>query len=122
MPNKQFEGQATVRVNFRNRPEYEKFRKYVLKTEWSYALDYPLFEEMVFKFSYSSDIDKINRMIVGLLQMGFDVYCCRYELNEPSFISDSEETDDIPVLEDNDIQKIVDDMWRDFVVKGKVRN
>ena len=122
MPNKQFEGQATVRVNFRNRPEYEKFRKYVLKTEWSYALDYPLFEEMVFKFSYSSDIDKISRMIVGLLQMGFDVYCCRYELNEPSFISDSEETGDIPVLEDNDIQKIVDDMWRDFVMKGEVRN
>ena len=75
-----FDGKVTVRVNFRNRAEYEKFRKYVLKTPWTYELDTPLWEEQVMEFHSAEDVEHIDRMIVQLLQMGFQVYCCRYEL------------------------------------------
>lgn len=75
-----FEGCMTIRVQFKTRAEYEKFRKLVLKTEWSYELDYPMWEEIKKPFSCSDDIDEINRLVIYLLQMGFDVYCCRYSL------------------------------------------
>lgn len=122
---KQFDGIATIRVNFRNRPEYEKFRKYVLRTGWSYALDYPLFEEMTFKFAYTSDVEKISKTIVSLLQMGFDVYCCRFELKQYKSEPDPDldvNDEDTYIQDDPDIQRIVDDMWRDFVTNGSVRN
>lgn len=76
-----FEGGATIRIIFKCRAEYLKFRKYVLKTEWKPCeLDCPPYEEMVIPFHCTDDIDTINRQIISLLQMGFDVYCCKYHL------------------------------------------
>ena len=75
-----FDGQATIRVIFRNRAEYEKFRKYVLRTEWSYDLDFPLFEEIKKDFHNVEDINQISMQIVWLLQLGFHVQACRYQL------------------------------------------
>ena len=81
-PQPKFDGKVTVRVNFHNRIEYEKFRKYILKTNWAYACDYPLFEEQVMEFHNTEDLERIDRIIIGLLQIGFDVYCCRYKLDK----------------------------------------
>ena len=76
-----FEGSATIRIIFKCRAEYLKFRKYVLKTEWKPCeLDCPPYEEMIIPFHCTDDIDTINRQIISLLQMGFDVYCCKYHL------------------------------------------
>lgn len=77
-----FDGKVTIRVNFPNRVVYEKFRRYILKTEWSYAVDYPIFEEMEVEFHNTEDLLQIDRQIIHLLQNGFQVYCCRYQLNE----------------------------------------
>ena len=77
-----FDGRATIRVKFNNRAEYEKFRIYVLKTKWSYDLDYPLFEEMKMEFHCVDDLNHVNKQIVYLLQLGFEVYCCRYQMEQ----------------------------------------
>lgn len=86
-----FDGKVTVRINFHNRVEYEKFRKLILKTEWTYEIDYPIFEERVLEFHNVEDLERVNRTIVNLLQIGFDVYCCRYKLDtkEPIAIETS---------------------------------
>ena len=77
-----FEGKATIRIIFKCRAEYLKFRKYVLKTEWQpCTLDCPPYEELIMPFSCSDDIDAINRRIISLLQMGFNVYCCQFFLD-----------------------------------------
>ena len=77
-----FDGQATIRVKFNSRAEYEKFRIYILKTKWSYDLDYPMFEELVMDFHNNDDLDRISRQVIYLLQLGFEVYCCRYKLEQ----------------------------------------
>ena len=77
-----FDGKVTIRVNFPNRALYEKFRRYILRTNWSYSIDYPIFEEMDMEFHNIEDYEQINRQIIFLLQNGFNVYCCRYQLNE----------------------------------------
>ena len=82
MSELEFTGRMTIRVHFNNRLEYEKFRKYILKTEWSYCLDYPPFEEIVVTFSNTEDFTNINKKLIYLLQLGFDVYCCRYQLEQ----------------------------------------
>ena len=115
--NSNFDGRATIRVRFRNRAEYEKFRKYILKTEWSYALDYPMWEEMTVDFHCTDDVDLINRNVVRLLQMGFEVYCCRFQLEEhlaeeqhpPEGDTNGDIMED---LEPFDIGKIVSDAWK----------
>ena len=78
--NTRFDGVATIKVRFQNKAEYEKFRKYILKTNWSYDLDHPMWEQLTMEFHCSEDVDKISRQIVALLQMGFEVYSCRYQL------------------------------------------
>lgn len=76
-----FEGSATIRIIFKCRAEYLKFRKYILKSPWKPCeLDCPPYEELVIPFHCTDDIDTINRKIINLLQMGFDVYCCQYRL------------------------------------------
>ena len=77
-----FDGRATIRVRFRSRVEYEKFRKYILKTDWGYDLDYPMWEELKVDFHNTDDVWQINKRIIGLLQMGFEVYCCRFQMEE----------------------------------------
>lgn len=109
-----FDGQVTIRVKFRSRIDYEKFRKYILKTEWSYAVDYPLFEELVLPFHNTDDLTLIDRQIIGLLQMGFEVYCCRYQL-EQTLAEEEHPTEEDPEEPDYgsiDISKIVEEAWK----------
>jgi len=112
-----FDGRATIRVHFRNRPEYEKFRKYILKTQWSYDLDYPMWEELTLDFHCVDDVEQINKHIVGLLQMGFEVYCCKYQLEE-HLASDQHppegdmDGDNFEELDTFDIGKIISDAWK----------
>lgn len=61
--------------------EYEKFRKYILKTSWCYDIDYPPYEELVREFRSIEDLDRVNHEIVYLLQLGFRVYCSDYVLD-----------------------------------------
>lgn len=111
-----FDGRVTIRVRFRSRPEYEKFRKYILKTEWSYDLDYPMWEELTLDFHCTDDLQQVDRHIIGLLQMGFEVYCCRYQLEqhlaEDESPSEEDPSEDSCELEEFDIAKMVSDAWK----------
>lgn len=77
-----FDGQAVIKVRFRNNPEYVKFRKQVLKTDWVPGDVYPPWEDLVVDFHCIDDLDRITRRIVQLLQMGFEVYSTRYKLEQ----------------------------------------
>ena len=77
-----FDGQAVIKVRFRNNPEYVKFRKQVLKTDWVPGDAYPPWEDLVVDFHCVDDLDRITRRIVQLLQMGFEVYSTRYKLEQ----------------------------------------
>ena len=111
-----FDGRVTIRVKFTSRAEYEKFRKYILKTEWSYDLDYPMWEELTLDFHNVDDLEKVNRHIIGLLQMGFEVYCCKYQLEQHLAAEEKPREEDLPEasweLEEFDIKKMVSDLWK----------
>ena len=77
-----FDGQAVIKVRFRSNPEYVKFRKYILKTDWAPGDVYPNWEEMTIPFHSSEDLDKVTRTIVMLLQNGFEVYSTKYKLEK----------------------------------------
>ena len=78
----EFNGKITIRVKFRNKIEYEKFRKYVLKTGWTYDIGHPQYESLVKEFHSVDDVEKITKEIVRLLQLGFQVWTTSYELTE----------------------------------------
>ena len=112
-----FDGNVTIKVKFNSKAEYQKFRKYILRTEWSYELDYPLFEELKFTFHNVDDLNDLNRYIVLLLQYGFEVYGCNYKLVQTgireygSNIEPKEAKDEYINPDEFDIKKIVKDIW-----------
>ena len=116
MAQPKFDGRCTIRVRFRSRTEYEKFRKYILKTKWSYDLDYPMWEELVMDFHNTEDVEQINKHVIGLLQMGFEVYCCRFkmeeQLAEEEHPEEEDPADDTISLEDFDLKKFTSDLWK----------
>ena len=77
-----FNGQAVIKVRFRNNPEYVKFREQILKTKWNPGDVYPAWEEMTIDFHNVDDLDKVTRTVVMLLQNGFEVYSTRYKLEQ----------------------------------------
>ena len=77
-----FDGKITIRVKFRNRLDYEKFRKYVLRTGWAYDIGHPQYESLVKEFHSVDDVEEITKEIVRLLQLGFQVWTTSYELTE----------------------------------------
>ena len=104
-----FDGLVTIRVRFRSRADYEKFRKYILKTEWSYDLDYPMWEELRLSFHNTEDVEIINKRIIGLLQNGFEVYCCKYQLEE-HLAAEEHPAEEDP--EPMDLEQMVSDIWK----------
>ena len=97
-----FDGQATIKVRFRNNPEYVKFREQILKTKWNPGDAYPVWEEMVIPFHNVEDLETVTKTIVLLLQHGFEVYSTRYKLESqlaeeehpPEGDEDGDKTDD----------------------------
>lgn len=82
-PANNFYGQAKLVVRFENRAEWQKWRKYVLKTDWDFNdSEYPETTSMIIRFANSEDIEAITRKIVGLLQMGFNVYSCNWGIDQ----------------------------------------
>ena len=115
-----FDGQVTIKVRFRNKIEYEKFRKYILKTLWSYGDVYPTWEELTVDFHSVEDLEQVTRRVVELLQIGFEVYCCRYKLEEQlaeeEFPKEDDEEPEDPktYFEGSDftVEDFCKDLWR----------
>ena len=82
MAETKFDGQAVIKVRFRNNPEYVKFRETILRTKWNPGDAYPTWEEMTIDFHNVDDLDKVTRTVVMLLQNGFEVYSTRYKLEQ----------------------------------------
>lgn len=105
-----FDGKAIIKVRFRNKLEYEKFRKYILKTSWNYGdAAYPLWEEMPLAFHCIDDLNRINNLIIYLLQLKFEVYCCKYQMD---VIMEEESDEKVEEEEEIDLEKEFGDIWR----------
>ena len=77
-------GKTTITVRFENRIEWQKWRKYVLKTDWDFdGGSGPYIATMDMRFSCTDDVEKIVKTIVNLLQMGFDIYSAKWTLEKP---------------------------------------
>ena len=111
-----FDGRVTVRIRFRSRPEYEKFRKYILKTEWSYDLDYPMWEQIKMDFHNTDDVEAITRYIISLLQMGFEVYCCQYQMEEHLAAEEHPREEDIP---EEDFDEVRRSLWTEHFLRNQ---
>lgn len=111
-----FNGQATIKVRFRNKAEYDKFRIYILKTKWETDIP-PLWEDIVINFHNAEDIDLINKHIIQLLQLGFEVYTCRYKLEEQLAEEEHPREEDPEDIFDGfdpkefDIDSFMKDLW-----------
>ena len=102
-----FYGKAIITVRFKNHAEWQKWRKYILKTDWDFdggAGPYVATLEM--RFNCVDDIEKIVKQIVQLLQLNFEVYSCQWKLDEEdvveyTYLSDNgtEEVIKVPVNE-----------------------
>ena len=99
-----FDGKVTIRVRFHNKAEYQKFRKYILKTGWEYDMGHPQYECMDREFHTCDDLVSINKEIIHLLQLGFDVWTCNYQLTDvdPAELESPSEDDDFCEDEDED--------------------
>ena len=109
MPETKFDGQVTIKVRFKNNPEYKKFRDYILRTKWNPGDVYPTWEEMILDFHCVDDLDRINKVIVMLLQMGFEVYSTSYKL-EQQLAEEEHPRDDIPTDEAYSEEEIEEDL------------
>ena len=79
----QFAGSARINIHFLNRLMWQKYRKYILKTEWDFDTGmYPSSANLDMKFNSMEDVIQICKMIIFLLQMGFEVASCRWQLNQ----------------------------------------
>lgn len=99
MSEPEFNGQAIIKVRFRNNPEYVKFRKNILKTDWRPGDAYPTWEEMKLEFHNVDDLNIVNRTVVFLLQNGFEVYSTSYKL-EQQLAEEEHPEDDIEETEE----------------------
>lgn len=99
MAETKFDGQAVIKVRFRNNPEYVKFRETILRTKWNPGDVYPTWEEMTIDFHNVDDLDKVTRTVVMLLQNGFEVYSTRYKL-EQQLAEEEHPEDDIEETEE----------------------
>ena len=116
-----FNGQAVIKVRFRNNPEYVKFREQILKTKWNPGDAYPAWEEMEIDFHNVDDLDQVTKIVVMLLQNGFEVYSTRYKLEQqlaeeehPEEEYGDEDDDDFD--EQYDLGKLIE---RAFIFRGE---
>ncbi len=92
-------GMARIAVHFTNRVEWQKWRKYILKTNWDFDDGMPPYlAHLNMYFNCYEDVEEITKQIVNLLQMGFDVYSCKWELLK----------ENQTIIEKNGVKEIVD--------------
>lgn len=88
-------GTAVITIRFENRIQWQKYRKYILKTNWDFdGGSAPYVAELPIQFACIDDIEQILKKVVNLLQLGFDVYSCHWKLKR------KEPTDDINIAEE----------------------
>ncbi len=82
VPESAFKGLATLKVRFRSLEQYKEFRYKVLKTGWTTEDNYPTYEQIVMPITCYDDVEKMAKQIFALLQYGYEVYACRFQLEE----------------------------------------
>lgn len=85
-------GEATITIRFENKLQWQKYRKYILKTGWDFdGGSNPYVAQLPIKFHTVDDIEFIVKKIVQLLQLGFDVYSCQWKMKQNE-VDDSQAT------------------------------
>ena len=81
-------GHSAITIRFENRVQWQKYRKYILKTDWDFdGGSHPYVATLEDRFKTVEDIERITKTIVMLLQLGFDVYSCKWELEDPNKVT-----------------------------------
>lgn len=93
-PKEAFKGCATIKVRFRSLEQYKEFRFRVLKTGWMTADNYPAWEEIEYPITNYDDVQYVAKTIFSLLQYGFEVYACRFRLEEQMVETEHPEDDE----------------------------
>lgn len=95
-------GKATITIRFENRLQWQKYRKYVLKTNWDFdsGANTPYTASIEERFNCIDDVEKIVKKIVFLMELGFDVYSCNWSMlkqgeQQVEYIKDGELVNEI---------------------------
>ena len=98
---KRLYGTATITIRFENRVQWQKYRMYILKTEWDFdGGDHPYTAQLKQNFTCVDDVEQITKKIVDLLQLGFDVYSCKWDLQK-------EDEQKVEYVQDGEIKRDV---------------
>lgn len=83
-------GTAVITIRFENRLQWQKYRKYILKTNWDFdGGSAPSVAQLPIQFACIDDVERVLKTVIELLQLGFDVYSCQWNLER------KESTDEI---------------------------
>lgn len=86
MEELRFSGSAKITIHFNSILMWQKYRKYVLKTGWDFdSPNHPYTAHLEMNFENTADVMHICKQIVFLLQLGFEVYSCKWSLN-PEYV------------------------------------
>ena len=99
-PQDELYGSARIVIHFENRAEWQKYRRYILKTDWDFdGSTGPRTAYLDRTFRCAEDLEKIAKEIANLMQIGFDVYSCHWTLDrwneqKVSYVQDGEMKDE----------------------------
>ena len=83
-------GAAIITIRFENRIQWQKYRKYILKTKWDFdGGSAPYVAQLPIQFACIDDIGHVIKTVVQLLQLGFDVYSCQWNLKRKASQTDT---------------------------------
>ena len=98
-----FKGKATISIRFENRVMWQKYRKYILKTDWEFdAGRHPYIATIDMDFKSVDDVREITSKIVYLMQLGFDIHSCNWALER--------NPENIQYPDEEDV--CIEDLWK----------
>ena len=104
-----FSGKADITIRFTTGLMWQKYRKYVLKTGWDFdAPSYPYTASIEMVFKGIDDVMDICKQIIFLLQLGFEVYSCKWNLDQEYLEKIMADPDDTGTLSEREFLDLFD--------------
>lgn len=76
-------GSVDIAVKFENRAEYLKWKYYVDPgRKWDFDVTFPAIMRTSWTFKDSMEVEMLNKKIVWLLELGFNVYSSNWRLKK----------------------------------------
>ena len=76
-------GSVDISVKFDSKPEYLKWKYYVDPgRKWDFDVTYPAIMRTTWEFRNALDVETLNKKIVWLLELGFNVHSANWRLKK----------------------------------------